>query len=415
MTKNRHSRRDFLKMLSSGTCGALAHRLIAPSAGIFALARPLEALAASNQVFVLLNLAGGCSYNIAPPYASEYLRRNPTVGYTPEQSIAITSDQGLHPALTGFKTIWDEGNLALINLVGYPNPNRSHDESTNIWHSANRSLTGMSEGWAARMSAQMASSFGGVSLAGAQLIGKGGSNPARVVSNLESFGEQDLFWDRSEALFLRDMRSAFQLDQRSSSNPAEEYSQESLIKLEGNIESLKAIGSIPLPVTFPNTGLGNRFKDAARLIASGNLLNVQFIYLDVGGYDTHSDERARLTSNLTEVNAAVTAFINCMKQLNRWNDVVLATMTEFCRTMENSSRGTDHGAASPLFVMGGKVVGAQKGPAPTNDDVGNREYLTARHFNFPQIFGEIVAQMGFNPNTIFPHADMAPSPYLGLF
>lgn len=415
MIKHNQSRRSFLKLVSSGTCGAMVHRMLAPASGILALARPLEAHAAGNKIMVIINLSGGCSYNIASSLSTGYQTRNPTVSYNATTGLQITEDQVLHPSLTGLKTVWDQGNLALINLVGYPNPNRSHDESTAIWHSGSRSMGGGIEGWGARLTSQMASAFGGVSLAGSNVFVKGGVNPPRVVSDLNSFGERPFLWNDTEASFLRDTRSMMMIDENAPTNEAEQYSQDSLIRLQGNIESLKQIGSQTLPVTFPNTGLGSRLRDAAKLIASGGTLNTQVIYTEQGGYDTHSDERTRQAQLLGEFNAAVTAFVNCMKALNLWNDVVICTMTEFTRTMENNSRGTDHGAAGPLFVMGGQVRGGQKGPAPTDSDVAGYEYIRAKHFNFSQVYGEVIAYMGFDPAKAFPNPEFAPSPYLGLF
>ena len=415
MTSSRQSRRSFLKLLSSGTCGALVHRMLPPTAGIMALARPLEAHAASNKVMVIINLSGGCSYNIASPLGGVYQQRNPSVSYNATTGLQVTNDQVLHPSLTGLKTIWDEGNLALINLVGYPNQNRSHDESTAIWHSGLRSMGGGGEGWGARLTSQMASAFGGVSLSGSNVFVKGGVNPPRVVSDLSSFGERPFLWNDTKASFLRDSRTMMLIDETGATNEAEQYAQDSLIRLESNIDSLKQIGAQTLPVTFPNTGIGSRLRDAAKLIAAGGTLNTQVIYTEQGGYDTHSDERTRQAQLLAELNAAVTAFVSCMKSLQRWNDVVLCTMTEFTRTMENNSRGTDHGAAGPLFVLGGSVRGGQKGPAPTDTEVAGFEYIRARHFNFSQVYGEVIAHMGLDPARAFPSAEFAPSPYLGLF
>ena len=415
MKKYTQTRRDFLKLVSSGTCGAMVHRMLAPAAGLIALARPLEAHAATNKILLITNFSGGCSYNIASPLSGVYQTRNPTVSYNATTGLQITNDQVLSPALVGLKSLWDEGNLALVNLVGYQNHNRSHDESTTILHSGDRSMGGNMQGWGARLTEQMTSAFGGVSLAGSNVFIKGGTNPPRAISDLSSFGESPVFFDNNDAAFLRDIRTGVLVDQRDAQNEAEQYTKDSLVRLQGNVESLKQIGATTLPVTFPNTGFGSRLRDAARLVAAGSTLNTQVIYAEQGGYDTHSDEKPRQLQLLTEYNAAITAFVACMKALGRWNDVVICTMTEFTRTMENNSKGTDHGAAGPLFVFGGAVKGGQRGPAPTDSDVGTNEYIRARHFNFAQVYGEVVAQMGFDANKVFPYADFAPSPYLGLF
>lgn len=412
----KHSRRDFLKLVGTGTCGAMIHRVLAPTAGFLAFARPLEAFAATNKVLIILNFSGGISYNITPPYNSRYIERNPNVGYTPSNSINLTADQGLHPSLTNVKTLWDANQLALFNLVGYPNANRSHDESTSIWHTGSRlTMGGNTEGWGARMTSQMVSAFGGVSLAGSNDFTKGGSNPPRIVSDFSTFGERPLFYSSEESAQVSQTRLNVLLDDMPASTKAQEYVKDSISKLQGNVESLKQVASQTLPVTFPNTGLGSRFRDAARLIAAGSTLNVNLIYIEQGGHDTHANEKPSQTNSLNEVNGALGSFVECMQALGKWQDVTIATMTEFTRTMENSSQGTDHGASAPLLVMGGSVSGGQKTPAPSTEDVGSNEYIKTTHCLFSQVFGEIVAHMGFDPMKIFPYPELPPAPYKGIF
>jgi len=414
--KHIRSRREFLKVLAAGTCGGLAHQLMTPTDGFMAFADPLFGPAsANNRIFILFNFSGGCSYNILPIYHATYRSRNPTISYGPENSLPMNSTQGFHPALTALKTIYDDGQLAAMNLIGAgPNQSRSHDEATTQWHTQQTTSMGSAEGWGAKLTTQLQSAFGGVSLAGSNALTRGGLNPPRVLASLSSLGEQEIFWNQDDAQQLQMVRTNCLTQAAAPSNIAQEYVSESIIKLQSNVELLKQYAAMQLPVTFPNTGLGRKFADAARLIAAGPALNVKFIYLDQGGYDTHSGEKARLTSNLQEFNGAISAFVACMKNIGRWNDVVVANMSEFTRTMENSSQGTDHGMAGPQMILGGLVKGGQKTPVPSELEIGNNEFVKASNGTFAQVFGEIVGEfLQLDASKIFD-GDIAASPYFDI-
>jgi len=414
--KTIRSRRDFLKVLAAGTCGGVAHKMLAPTQGFLAYADPLAAPAVqNNRVFILFNFSGGCSYNLAPVYNGTYRDRNPTVSYGPENSIAINGTQGLHPSLTALQQIYTDGQLAVLNLIGAgPQHSRSHDEATTQWHTGRSMGMGVSEGWGAKLTCQLETAFGGVSLAGSNNLVRGGCNPPRILASLSSLGEQEVLYNGDDALQLQMVRTNCVNQGGSGKNPADQHVIESILKVQSNVELLRQYANMTLPVTFPNTGLGRRFADAARLIAAGPALNVKLIYLDQGGYDTHSDERARLAQNLTEFNGALGAFILCMKAMGRWNDVVIANMSEFTRTMENSSRGTDHGLAGPQLILGGMVKGGQKTPAPTDAEVGNNEFIRARHGTFAQVFSEIVGEfLQLDANAVF-NGDIQASPYFDI-
>ena len=414
--KHIRSRREFLKVVAAGTCGGLAHQFLSPADGFLAYADPLFGPASvNNKVFILFNFAGGCSYNITPIYNSQYRTRNPTTSYGPESSIALDATQGLHPALTALKPIWDAGNLGVMNLIGAgPNQSRSHDEATTQWHTAQTTSSGTAEGWGAKLTSQLQNAFGGVSLAGSNNLVRGGTNPPRVLASLTSLGENPIFYSGDDTQQLQIARTNCVADSMPPSNPSQEYVYESVVKLQSNVELLKQYASMTLPVTFPNTNLGRKFADAARLIAAGPTLNVKMIYLDQGGYDTHSGEKSRLAQNLTEFNGAIGAFILCMKAMNRWNDVVIGNMSEFTRTMENSSQGNDHGMAGPQLIIGGQVKGGIKTPAPTVAEIGNNEFIKASHGTFAQVFGEIVTEhLGIDATKVF-NGDIIASPYFDI-
>lgn len=409
------SRREFLKILAAGTCGGLAHQLLSPAEGFLAYADPLSALAADNRVFILFNFSGGCSYNLAPVYHGVYRQRNPTISYGPENSIVLNATQGLHPSLTSLSQVWADNQLAVLNMIGAgPRQSRSHDEATTQWHTGQVAAMAAAEGWGAKLSTQLQSAFGGVSLAGSNTLIRGGANPPRALASLSSLGEREVLWNSDAAMQLQMARINMVNTGNLGTNPAQEHIRESVIRLHGNIELLRQYANLTLPVTFPNTNTGRRFADAARLISAGPALNVKFIYLEQGGYDTHADERTRLAQLLTEFNGGLGAFINCMKAMGRWNDVIIANMSEFTRTMENSSQGTDHGLAGPQLILGGLVKGGQKSPVPSELEVGNAEFIRGSHGTFAQVFAEIVGEfLGLNAGAVF-NGDIAASPYFDI-
>jgi uncharacterized protein (DUF1501 family) len=404
------SRRSVLRTGLLGTCGSVVHRIIAPSAGLMAWGSPQRAAAlGSSPVMIVVNFSGGASYNVAPIYHGAYRDLNKTISYGPENSIALTAEQGLHPSLTAFKTVWDAGNLAVLNMVGYPNPNRSHADSTDIWFRGVRmGAAGVSEGWASRMTCQLGGIFAGVSLAGSNSLTQGECNPPRNVTNLASLGE-DPFLGEENGQWLQMTRSNLLGSASAPPNGNYGFVRDEMNQAEAAFATLRTQTNVTLPTIanpFPNdppTGFQRSCRDAARLLAA-RPLNVKFMYLERGGFDTHSGERNALTGNLNDVNAGLRSLVQTAQALGRWNDVIIVTMSEFCRTFENGSQGTDHGHAAPMFVMGGAINGRQVNAVPSPQETNSSGYYHNYQIDFRQVFREIVYVMGLDVNKIFPEA-----------
>jgi uncharacterized protein (DUF1501 family) len=405
-------RRRFIKILSAGTCGAAVHGIISPLDQFSAYAAPGQK--SDGKVLILVNLAGGCSYNIANPTNGAYLDKNKDVAFYPPgtgkielQGLALTNEQVLHPALSSFKSLYDQGSLALINLVGYAGPpNRSHDESTQIWFSGRRAFSaGTTGGWGAKLADQIASSpYAVVSLDGSNLLVTGGINPPRAFSSLENFGE-DYFWGWKDGTeWLHITRDQVLTDSTVVAGDAYKTVRGSVESLEQSLETIKSQTNIELPVEFPNTNFGGSCRDAAKLIAAKQL-GVKLIYLSLGGFDTHSDERQNLNDRLNELNGGLNALVQSMKQLGRWNDLTIVTMSEFSRTFQNGSDGTDHGHAGPMFVIGGDVAGGVITPAPNAaETLKAGSFYADYQVDFREVFKAATNQMGFNGDQIFPDA-----------
>ena len=410
--KFKSNRRNFLKLASAGTCGALIHQAVTPVGSMFAYA---QAAAGPQKVLIVLNLAGGCSYNLAPIYDGAYRDLNPTISYGPEAvqimngdavgSHVLTPEQGLHPSFDGLKGIYDEGNLALINMVGYPNPNRSHAESTDIWHRATRNglAGGGMAGWGARLTCLMGSSYAGISLSGSSLLIDGGCNPPRSIGSGATSAEEGAPTGNS-GLWYNMTRDEIAAELNTSRvNPAMNLVQTNVEAAIQSAETIKAAASVPLPFQFENTTMGRNCAQAARLIQAASL-GVQFIYMERGGFDTHSGEKRQLINNFNEIDNAMTTLANCLKDpsINRWQDVTIVTMSEFCRTQENGSAGTDHGHAAPMLMFGGSVKGGVKNPPPGSAEILNsKEYFRNYHIDFREPFYNVVRHMGLDADRVF--------------
>lgn len=361
----------------------------------------------SSKVLVVVNLSGGCSYNITPIYTGAYRDRNVGISYGPGDSIPLSNEQGLHPSFTGIQSLWNEGRLAVVNMVGYPNPNRSHDESTAIWHSGLRSSGSSSTmgGWGARLACQMNDSvFNGISLSGANTFIQGGCNPPRSVGDLQNFGERGFWGGEDGTKWLRDTRTELLGTAAIPDNDNARYLKDSMSSLDRSVETLQRETNITLPVTFPNTGFGRECENAAKLLAARSLMT-RVVYLEHGGFDTHSGEKARLTSLLGELNGGLTALVNCAKALGRWEDLIIITMSEFGRTFVNASGGTDHGHASSMLVMGGTVAGGIKSPPPSDTEIQRANGFFSQYaVDFREPFKAAVQHMGYNPDSVFPEA-----------
>lgn len=409
------SRRKLLKMACIGTCSGAIHQVFKPFNDSIAFA-DVFSLASNNKVMILLNLAGGCSLNISPIYKQAFFDKFPTTSYDQSNSLVLNSEQGLHPSLTSFKSAWDENSLALVNLVGYPNANRSHDESTEIWFRGQRmgssSLVG---GWAGRLTSMIPSTFAGISFSGTNSLIQGGENPPKALENLNNLGEDSLYWG-TDGDWVRNIRDNMQLESSPAKSANLKFAKEAVDTLSSSLSTLKQYAATSLTTVFPNSGFGQKCADIAKLIANPSL-GVKFIYIERGGFDTHTDERNNLTNNLNDINAGIAALVQELKIMNRWNDTTIVTMSEFGRTYENASAGTDHGHAAPMFLLGGKVKGGIVTPAPSDAVIASnaRDYLADIHVDFRDVFKSVVNNLGYPGSSIFTESYNQHSPALSLY
>lgn len=310
-----------------------------------------------NKVVVILQLSGGNDgLNTVIPVRNDlYYKARPKLGIQRDKTAQVTDEVGFHPALKGFRDLYDDGGLAVLNNVGYPNPDRSHFRSMDIWHTASQSNEYWTNGWVGRyLDAQC----------------KGCDKPTQAIEmddvlslalkgeNIKGIAVKDprRLYGTANEKFFRDVMK----------NHRDETGEQPVDYLYKTLsETLSSADYIfqqsrmhPTSATYPKTELGNSLKTIASLIFSE--INTKVYYVSLGSFDTHINQDNQQTRLFTEMNDAVTAFVKDLKSQHRFEDVMLFTFSEFGRRVaQNASSGTDHGTANNMFLISGGLK--QKG------------------------------------------------------
>jgi len=306
---------------------------------------------AGNKVVVVLQLSGGNDgLNTVIPVSNDiYYKVRPALGIKKDVALHLTDQAGLHPALTAFKSFYDDGCLGILNSVGYPNPDRSHFRSMDIWQSASESDKYVNNGWIGRY-------------LDAQCAGCDIPTQALEIDDTLSLA---LKGKSAKAIAMKDPKRLF--------NPANEKFFRELTK--GHVashtekpvdylyktmaETLSSADYIykqsrlhPSGISYPKSEIGSSLKTIASLIFSD--INTRVYYLSLGSFDTHVAQNNQQTKLFREMNDAVEAFVKDLKSNNRFEDVMIMSFSEFGRRVtQNASNGTDHGTANNMFFVSG--------------------------------------------------------------
>jgi uncharacterized protein (DUF1501 family) len=324
------------------------------AASVAALVLPRLALAQQNayrRLLVLVEMKGGNDgLNTVVPYADRaYYDLRPRIGIARDAVLQLDARAGLHPALEPLMPLWRAGELALVQGVGYPQPNLSHFRSIEIWDTASASDQYLSRGWLARAFAADPVPAGfaadGVAVGGHDMGPLAGGRRAIALNDPGQF-------QRQARLVRPEGRSA---------NPALEH----ILRVEAEIAQAasRLSADVPFATEFPNSPFGNAVRAAAELAA--NRSGVAAIRLTLDGFDTHENQPARQQRLLGELAAGLAALKSALIEIRRWGETLVMTYAEFGRRpQENASQGTDHGTASAHFVAGGRVRGGLYGAPP---------------------------------------------------
>ena len=308
-----------------------------------------------NKVVVVIQFNGGNDgLNTVIPVTNDiYFRERNTIAIKKESALAINTDVGLHPSLTALKGLYDDGNLAILNNVGYPNPDRSHFRSMDIWQSASASNQYWNTGWLGRyLDAQCKNCTKptyALELDDTLSLALKGND-----SNGLAFKDPRRLYSTSNEKFYRDINAAHK-DEHTAVDYLYKTMSETLSSADYIFQQSKLH---PSTQAYPASGLGKDLKTIASLILSE--INTKVYYLSLGSFDTHANQQNQQKRLFDEFNDAVKAFTTDMKTNGRFDDVLMMTFSEFGRRVsQNASNGTDHGTANNMFFMGGALK--QKG------------------------------------------------------
>jgi uncharacterized protein (DUF1501 family) len=322
---------------------------------------------------------------------------------------------GLHPALSPFKPIYDAGQLAIVHAAGSPDNTRSHFDAQDYMESATPGVKSTTDGWLNRYLQakpdRAASPFRAVAMGANLPRTMQGKGSAIAMTSIEDFkiraGNGEMAQSVQggfEAMYAQTVNDALR------GTGKETFDAVKLLKRVNPGQYQPAAG-----VNYPRGQFGDRLRQIAQLVKSDIGLEVAFT--DTGGWDTHANENPQLLQRLTELSQGISALYADLK--DHAEDVVILTMTEFGRTArENGNRGTDHGHASAMFVIGGEVKGGKvygKWPGLKTGQLYEGRDL-ALTTDFRDVFGEIArTHLGAtNLNVIFPGYQVNPANFKGL-
>ena len=329
-----------------------------------------------DNILVVLEMTGGNDgLNTVIPYADDlYHKARPTLRQTKDAVIRLDDHVGLHSGMQGLRKMWDEGQLAVVQGVGYPNPERSHFEAMDIWQSADPKGT-IKTGWLSRAAAEADNPSGGVpilhigtSRLPLALSGLPGSG-AVTISDRNSFrlelGGGKVEHQKARRQLLGELAAP---DDKAGEDDLLSFVQRRQVQTLTAVEQLRELLEGPNAVPRQGNDLSQKLQLIAGLIAKG--FGTRIFYISQEGFDTHANQGPSHNSLLAELATAVSGFFQTLKANGHDRRVRLMTFSEFGRRVqENSSRGTDHGAASCLFVAGPSVKGGVVGKHPSLADL----------------------------------------------
>jgi uncharacterized protein (DUF1501 family) len=371
------TRRDFLR-LGLGTSTLLACGASVPTF----LARSAAALAAApgstgGNILVVVQLDGGNDgLNTVAPYTDDvYVKLRPRLHLGAKSVLKIDDHVGFHPALAGFAKLLESRQLAVVQSVGYPNPNRSHFESMAVWHTARLDAKADAPGWLARSLDARPTAPGGdvpaLHVSG-ELLPQALVGSERHVPSLSSLEQFRRRLGVPEAAGAKEQRAA--LDQvggqeRGKPGSLLQFVERSTVLTYASSARLEGLAAGGAAAPYPDFyGLARRLRLIGQLIKAG--LTTSIYYTRLGGFDTHAEQANTHDNLLRELGASLQAFVNDLGASGDGKRVVVLVFSEFGRRLaENASSGTDHGTAAPVFLLGPGVKAGLHGPYPNLHDL----------------------------------------------
>ena len=349
------NRRQFLTLTGTFTGGSL----LLPDF-LYAFGSQ-KSLVIGEQCLVFVQLNGGNDgLNTFIPFEDAlYYDLRPKIALSKDDVISSTNGMAFHPALKGFATMQQNGDLSILQNVGYPEPVRSHFRSQEIWQTAPTNQEYLNDGWLGRyldLQCKEHQATAGINLDRIDNLALKGMEPHSITVkdparfNVKTKQENDIkLSDNPQLDFVRKIANSV---------------------IESSVDIQNALAkSSALDVIYPKTELAKNLEWISKLI-KGNL-NSKVYYTSLGGFDTHDNQLAIHKNKLADLNDAVYNFYQDLKNSQQLQNVTIVVFSEFGRRVKDNGRGTDHGTAAPMFIIGGNNQGKIIGKNPNLSDLDN--------------------------------------------
>ena len=347
-----------------------------------------------DPVLVVLQLTGGNDYlNTVIPYTDPlYYDNRPVVGIPEEQVLRLDEEVGFHPNLVPLRGLYEQGNVAIIHGVGYPNSPRSHFRSMDIWHTCEPDKLG-TEGWLGLATRDIdpkkenvvttvsfgPSLFRAVAVAGV---------PVACVDNLESYGlltgiageqQRNKILDRFTQMYTPAIGAG----------PVMDYLGETGLEAMKGADILKvAPGMYSSSVEYADTPIAQKLKGIAKIHLA--TVGTRIFYCDHGSFDSHANQLGMHATLWKDVSEAIADFFADLKEHDAADNVIMLLFSEFGRRVHDNGSGTDHGAAGPAFVIGEPVKGGQYGEYPSRKAEDLQQGDLAPNLDFRGLYSTIL-------------------------
>ncbi len=396
-----HDRKSFdRRQLLVGGLGCLGGLALASQAGatvkLFVPAGqdPAES---EPRTLVLLQFSGGNdALSMVVPWADDaYQSARPSIRISEREVLKLDAYRGLHPELKKLRAVWDRGQLGIVEGCSYPTPNRSHFKSMEIWHTASLQGRLAGDGWIGRLCEAAFAKEDSPEL----VVHVGAAAPYSVFSRTHPpvvFQTPHSYkWVAPDSddkdLYKKAGEEHEPMGGDSSSGAGGNKVLQHLrgVLSDANESSLRirrAVAEYEPRVAYPGDDLGEVLKVAAALIDAR--VGTRVISVELGGFDTHNNQRPAHDACMRKLDAGLGAFLNDLAGTKAGSEVVVVCFSEFGRRVkENGSKGTDHGVAAPMLVFGPKVKGGLYGKHPSLTELNDGDLVMTTDFR--SVYGTI--------------------------
>lgn len=393
------SRRDVIKGGGMIAVGLVAPKWLSSIAKADVIRQAAGGKASADTVLVVCQWSGGNDgLNTVVPYANRtYYKLRPMIGIAEDKVLKVSNDMGFNPGLTGLAELYHLGKVAVIQNVGYPEPNRSHFKSMEIWQSASPESK-LRYGWIGRHFDQQLSHH---ALNPVVALGLSTEQPLALTgesASIPCFASladlRNMIGDTDAERMMREIQGAQAAN--GSATRAVQVANQSALDAVTVLQ--KQLSGYKSQSTYANDAFGSGFRQIAQLIATSPATRV--VYFQAGGFDTHARQVDTHQRLLQQFGNAVNTFQKEMEAIGKADKVVTLVFSEFGRrAQENASLGTDHGAAAPMFLIGNSIKGGLHGPIPDLDNLkeGDIEHTQ----DFREVYAATLDQwMGGDPQTV---------------